>query len=236
VVFVLIPHIVRESVLTRLNTRAIDTGTGSSVELRRDDHAGADSYIEPKEDYRPASSNTTAANAASSMLLPMRQQAQRQSAGEAVANAALPPAGNVAAAGPPVSLSVVPPSAVQAVGSTFQTSVMLSNGHDVYSVPLQLQFDPKVLELVNVDSGDFLGKDGQAVALVHRDEGNGLVTISTSRPPGVAGMSGQGNLCTLTFKAKAAGDSTLALVRVGAKNSTQANLPAVGSQAVVHVK
>ncbi len=35
VVFLLIPHIVRESVLTRINTRAIDTGTGQSIELRR---------------------------------------------------------------------------------------------------------------------------------------------------------------------------------------------------------
>ena len=47
--------------------------------------------------------------------------------------------------------------------------------------------------------------------------GNGLVTISTSRPPNVAGVSGQGSLCTLTFKAIAAGDSNLALVKVGAQ-------------------
>ena len=51
-----------------------------------------------------------------------------------------------------------------------------------------------------------------------------------------AGVNGQGNLCTLTFKAVAAGDSNLALVKVGARNSAQANLPVVGSQAVVHVK
>ena len=74
------------------------------------------------------------------------------------------------------------------------------------------------------------------MAIVHRDEGNGLVTISMSRPPGVTGVEGQGNICTLTFRAKAAGDTMLALVKVGAKNSTQANLPTVGSQAMVHVK
>ena len=51
-------------------------------------------------------------------------------------------------------------------------------------MPLQVQFNPKVLELVNVDAGGLLGGDGQPVALVHRDEGNGLVTISSSRPPG----------------------------------------------------
>jgi general secretion pathway protein D len=113
---------------------------------------------------------------------------------------------------------------------------MLGNGKDIYSVPLQVQFNPAVLQLVNVDAGDFLGRDGQAVAIVHRDEGNGLVTISTSRPPGAPGITGQGNVCTLTFKAIAAGDSNLSLSKVGARNSAQATLPAVGSQAVVHVK
>jgi general secretion pathway protein D len=103
-------------------------------------------------------------------------------------------------------------------------------------VPIQLQFNPAVLQLVNVDAGDFLSRDGQAVAIVHRDEGNGLVTISSSRPPNVAGISGQGSVATLTFKAIGAGDSNLTLVKVGARNSAQANLPAVGSQAVVHVK
>ena len=237
VVFVLIPHIVRESVLTRLNTRAIDTGTGASVELRHDPNPRADSdaYIEPN----PRPSGSTAANAASSMLQQLQQQAQRpsnpidQQNGQGSGAPAQLPA---APAGPPVSLNVVPPNGTQTVGSTFQVAVMLQQGRDVYSVPLQMQFDPKILELVNVDAGDFLGHDGQAVALTHRDDDNGLVTISTSRPPGVAGITGQGNVCMLTFKAKSAGDSTLALVKVGAKNSAQANLPAVGSQAVVHVK
>ena len=123
----------------------------------------------------------------------------------------------------------------QSVGSTFQVAVMLGNGHDVFSVPLQLQFNPALLQLVNVDAGNFLGKDGQAVSLVHRED-KGLVAISSIRPPNTAGVSGTGSLCTLTFKALAAGDSSLSLVKVGALNSAQANLPAVGSQAVVHVK
>jgi general secretion pathway protein D len=99
-----------------------------------------------------------------------------------------------------------------------------------------VQYDPKILELVNVDAGDFLGKGNQPVSLVHRVEGNGLVTISSTRPPQTAGVDGQGSVCTLTFKAIGAGDSNIALVKVGAKNSAQVNLPAVGSQAVVHVK
>jgi general secretion pathway protein D len=228
IVFLIIPHIVRESVLTRTNVRAIDTGTGQSIELRHDVSA-ADSNSEPVYTNKPRSSGapTSAANAASAAVQQLSQQAQP---------AQMPSAQNPPAVGAsPVSFTVVPPASSQAVGSTFQVAVMLGNGHDVFSVPLQLKFDPAVLQLVNVDAGDFLGRDGQAVSIVHRED-NGLVAISTIRPPNTPGVSGTGSLCTLTFKAVAPGDTSLSLVKVGALNSAQANLPAVGSQAVVHVK
>jgi general secretion pathway protein D len=251
VVFLLIPHIVRESVLTRLNTAAIDTGTSTTYELRKNPvapdsatNASADAtqnVLTQRQPQRAAGPATTSANAAAAMVQQMAQQAAPLQPGAIAPSSALPVTAaqaSVAALTPsgPVSLSVVPASPNQAVGSTFQVSVAAANGHDLYAVPIQLQFDPKVLQLVNVDAGEFLGRDGQAVAIVHRDEGNGLVTISTSRPPNVKGVEGQGNVCTLIFKAIAAGDSNLALVKVGARNSAQANLPAVGSQAVVHVK
>src|SRR6202012_4243985 len=103
----------------------------------------------------------------------------------------------------PLQLSVNA-AGTEHVGDTFQVTVNAANAHDLFGVPLQIQFDPRVLSLVNVDAGDFLGKDGQAVALVHRDEGNGAVTISASRPPGTKGVSGDGTVCILKFPAKAA--------------------------------
>ena len=232
VVFILIPHIVRESVLTNLNTRAIDTGTGNSIELR---HAPIDElFPESASQAAPApTSTTTAANAANAMVQPMRQQAMPSRPGDTTPAA---PTVGAAAAGPPVTLTMIPADSTQTVGSTFRASVYLSNAHDVFSVPVEIQFDPKLLQLVNVDTGGLLGGDGQPVALVHRDEGNGRVAISASRPPGVNGVNGEGQVCILTFKAIAAGDSNIALVKVGAKNSLEASLPAVGSQAVVHVK
>jgi general secretion pathway protein D len=135
-----------------------------------------------------------------------------------------------------VNFSFTPPQATQAVGSTFQMAVLATGAKDLYSVPLQVQFNPAILSLVNVDSGEFLGRDGQSIAVVHRDEGNGLVTISISRPPAVRGVDGQGSVCVLTFKANAAGDSQVSLTKVGAKDSSQTNLPAVGSQATVHIR
>jgi len=138
--------------------------------------------------------------------------------------------------GPPISFNIVPPALNQAVGSTFQVAVMVGNGRDIFSVPMQVKFNPAVLQLVNVDSGDFLRRDNQLVSTSHRDDGAGLVAIATERPPNATGVNGQGSVCLLTFKAVAAGDSELTLVKVGARNSAGANLPAVGSQAVVHVK
>jgi general secretion pathway protein D len=242
IVFVLIPHIVRESVLTNLNTRAIDTGTSTSIELR---HAA-----NPEENLAPVGAGpeapaqtTTAANAAAGMVQQLRQQAMPPAppvpggvAGATAANLGTAQAPATAAAGPPVAFTLLPVNSTQPVGSTFRASVVATNAHDLFDVPLQVQFDPKVLQLVNVDTGGLLGGDGQPVALVHRDEGNGMVTIRASRPPNVKGVDGQGEVCLLTFKAIAAGDSTIALVKVGAKNSINANLPAVGSQATVHVK
>ena len=246
VVFLLIPHIVRESVLTRLNTSPIDTGTSTSYELRRNPAtfesagaAGAEAtanLLAARPITRATGPATTAANAASAMAQQLAQQAEKPLPPTAAAATAQNGVPLSPAASGPVSLSVIPASPNQTVGATFQVAVSASNAHDLYAVPLQMQFDPKVLQLVNVDAGDLLGRDGQAVAIVHRDEGNGLVTISTSRPPSAKGVDGQGNICTLTFKAIAAGDSQLALTRVGAKNSAQASLPAVGSQATVHVK
>jgi general secretion pathway protein D len=241
VVFILIPHIVRESVLTGLNTRAIDTGTTNDIELRHGAPA-ADALTPLNAAQTTPSSTTSAANAANSMVQQMKQQAMppmppaASTPATSAPTAPLIPPPPSAPAGPPVTFNVVPATSNRAVGSTFQTMIQMTGARDVYSVPLQLQFDPKVLELVNVEAGSMLGADREPVALVHRDEGNGLVTISASRPPGVHGVSGDGYVFTLTFKALAAGDSEVTLTKVGAKNSSLASLPAVGSQAEVHVK
>lgn len=240
VVFLLIPHIVREPLVTRMNTRAIDTGTGQGIELRHDAISDAPlqsdtsailstGAFQKQRAAVPPAPPITAAAAASAMIGQVGNEGT--AAAQRAAEAQMTPDANA-----PVTFSVVPPDANQTVGSTFQMAVIAAGAHDLYAVPLQVKFNPQMLSLVNVDSGEFLGRDGQAVAVVHRDEGNGLVTISMSRPPAVRGVDGQGTVCVLTFKATAAGDSQVSLVRVGAKNSNQGNVPATGSQATVHVK
>jgi general secretion pathway protein D len=234
VVFLIIPHIVRESILTDENTRAIYTGTSQSVELLRKEPSVTPA-VESAEGAPAANSlqTTSAANAASAMIGKMAADSKPVTP-ESLGGMHMTADGTMSAT--PMTLSVTPASANQAVGSTFQVSIVASNAHDLFAVPLQVQFDPKVLSLVNVDAGDLLGKDGQSAALVHRDEGNGAVTISATRPTGTKGVDGQGSICTLTFKALAPGDSTLSLARIGTRDSQQNRIASVGVQGVIHVK
>lgn len=235
VVFLLIPHIVREPMLTRMNTRAIDVGTGAGVELREmasDEPAALDlpAHTPPPMTAAAVASSVIGAQNGGGAAEAARAAQQASADGPIAQNAA------AQAALAPVSFNLVAPGGNQAPGSTFQMAVMASNAKDLYAVPMQIQFNPNVLQLVNVDTGEFLGRDGQAVALAHRDEGNGTVAVSISRPPSVSGVNGQGSVAVLTFKAIAPGDSNVSLVKVSAKNSTQGTLPSSGSQAVVHVK
>jgi general secretion pathway protein D len=238
-VFLVIPHIVRESILTDENTRQIYTGTSGAVELRYKDPA-KETAGNDTPGVIPSASTTSAANAANAMIGKIAADA-KPLPGPGVTGATYV-TGAAAAANAqlaPVKLAVTPPASNQTVGSTFQVAITVADAHDLNSVPMQVQFDPKVLSLVNVDdngTAGLLGNDGQAVTTVHRDDGSGGVTVSETRPPGTKGVNGQGTICTLTFKAIAPGVSPVALVRVGAKDSAQNTLPAVGSQGVVTVK
>ena len=247
VVFVLIPHIVRGSDITPLNLRSIDTGAGQGISLRQ--IPGADGKPTPAATPPPTGAQArpsgavaplqgqTAVAATNSALQQLRQQS---TADVPKIDGTAPNATPAAAAGP-ASLVVSPPPAQVAVGSTFQVPVTLNGGKDVSSIPLQIQYDASKLNLVNVNSGDFLVKNGQLPALVHRDEevaGTQLHTISavTSLPPGAPGKTGSGVVYVLTFQAKQAGPSDIVITHPGLMDSAQRPIQASAQPAriVVH--
>jgi general secretion pathway protein D len=225
IVFMLIPHVVRGQDLSPLNIRQIDTGTGASVSLRR--------------------IGSIKVPAAPTVVVPGAPGAELPSqalAGVAAAPPSVPAAAQTApgqpptTVGAPVSVALATVGAPAKSGANFQIAVNVSGGADVFSVPMQVQYDPAKLTLINVDAGNYLGRDGQAVALVHRDDGAGGVAISASRPPGVAGVDGNGQLCVLTFQAKAPGDSIVNLTKAAARDSKQQALPVVTTGTLVHVQ
>jgi len=241
-VFLVVPHVVRSQSLEQLNLRTVDTGAGTSIELR---HTSAESST-PNPESKPAanpanpSTNTkpsvgtvpgqSALAAAPAALNQLRQAAETT--------------GNASPANPPaptpqsskVKFALTQQPALITPGATFQISVVLTGGTDIAAVPLQMSYDPAALSLLNVDNGDFLGRNGQAVALVHRDDGPGSVNINASLPPGAAGINGAGVICVLTFQAKAAGDSVIAITRSSAVNSSQQQLAAEGARINIQVQ
>lgn len=235
IVFLVIPHVVRSQDLTPTNLRTIDTGAGMSIELRHvsNDIAGATTYPAaqmPPMPARPTAGavpGTSAEAAAPAALAQMRASADTSNAA-AAANVQPP------ASGSGVNITLNSPGPVIA-GSTFQVPVVLTGGADVSSVPLQIQYDPEKLSLVNVGDGDLLNRDGQIVAMAHRDEGPGTITLNASRPPGSPGISGAGVVCVLTFQAKTAGESPITITRSGAMNSAQKSIQARGSQTTIVV-
>ena len=143
-----------------------------------------------------------------------------------------PPANQPPSTAPngPAAFSFDPGNVSQARGSTFAVNVVLSGAQNAYSVPLQISYDPKMLQVVNVSNGSFLSQDGQAVALVHRDdETTGTLQITATRPPGANGISGQGTILTLTLVAKAPGQSTLTIARGGVRDPGMQPAPAAGA-------
>jgi len=232
IVFALIPHIVRNQDLTALNERALDVGTGTSIELRRKIESPGGGAPQGSA-FPPKGGEPRPAGVAQAQNPPVAAPAT-----PATPPAVAPPqqAGIPAPASGTISFTFDPATASQATGSTFPVNVMLSNGQDVFSVPLQISYDPKLLQLVNVSNGSFLSQDGQPVALVHRDDpSTGMLQVTATRPPSSGGASGQGTVLTLTFLAKAPGQGTVSITRPGARNSSGQVIPASGGQASVTV-
>ena len=226
VVFLMIPHVVRAEEVDPENVQQIDTGTTNNIELRQ--------ITTPQQlaaaTHAPAAPSTTAF--AAQQAAPVPQPGPLPTAATA-AQQAMSNMQQQANAAAPVNLQLTPPQSTQKVGSTFKMIVNLSGGSDIFAVPMDVQYDASKLTLINVDTDDpqhpnVLGKDGQAVALAHRDDGKGNAAVAASRPPGTKGVTGSGALCVLTFQAKAPGDASVAIVRPVVRNSQQQPMPCDG--------
>jgi general secretion pathway protein D len=249
IVFAVVPHIVRSQELDQANLRAIDTGSGQNIDLRIAGEQSTaknpalssapvgrpDAFQNPQFGSVPAQSAEAAAPALMAQMSAAAQNNQKpapapQPLVSPQVTAPLPAA--AAAAG----FSLTPPAGPLATGATFQVPVVLNGATDIASVPIQLVYDPAKLSLINVAAGDLLSRDGQAVALIHRDDPPGNVTIVAARPPGTTGVTGSGTVCILTFQAKTAGSTALTMPRSVAVNSAQQQIPATAGHLDLLVK
>jgi general secretion pathway protein D len=226
IVFALIPHIIRGPDISHSGADMLDVGTANGISLRMSTSRPANTVVPPPPGtgaqaspvaapQTPAGMPSSPQGKPASGLSPQGQPAQNQ----------------------PGTFTFDPPTLSQAKGSTFTVNVMLSGGQNVYSVPVQLNYDPNQVQVVNVSNGGFLSQDGQAVALVHRDDPvTGTLQVTATRPPGAGGVSGQGVVVTLTFMAKGAGQSALTITRGGARDPAMQPIAMSGAQAAINIQ
>ena len=222
----------REQDVSDLNLKPIDVGTANNIELRvaaARASRGGQGEAPAAQVQQPAPVQNAVANAT---VTPAQENPT-----PAVQPATPAPGPASPTTGQP-ALRFDPPSVTTTNGGTFTVNVAMNGGSDIAAVPVQITYDPKNLTIMKIDNGDFLTKDGQAVALVHRgdDTNSGTLVISAARPPGAPGVSGAGSVFTLTFMAKQKGSSVISITRPGARDSKQQPISVLGSQMTVNVQ
>jgi general secretion pathway protein D len=207
ILIIMTPHIVRSLRITPGDRRSLDTGTQDDIQLR---------------ELPPAA------------LAGALDHAQSQpAAAPALGGGPVAPA--PLQAGP--ELAFAPARIQAAVGRPVRVQLDLRNVKNAYALSFQLNFNPQVLQVQSVNLGSFLARDGKIPALVHREDAQaGFALVTLSRPPNVPGISGSGNVLTVTFLAKAPGQSPLTITRLGARGpgGNPAPLAAAPGAVTVH--
>lgn len=221
--FVLIPHIVRGQEITETNTKGVAAGTDLVVKLN----------------YAPK--RVAAAAGPAAVTQPVTSPAAPELT-PAAPPAIAPPATAPPATAPPVvspaRVSFAPSPAEGPLGSAITVSLMVENVSDLFTAPLRLQFDPKVLRLNDVTPGGLLSSDGKPLLPMSKNIMNdtGEVSVTLSRAPGAGGVSGSGTLVNFVFQAQAKGTATVSLPDFALRDSKLQQISGAPPQLTVTVR
>ena len=220
----LVPHIVRTPDYSAENLRGIYAGTDQVVKINYAPKpgevqgtilqpAGAAPVVAGNNPF-PAAAPVAAAQRYPAMPFPVAGAVSPSPvAGAPAAPAALP-------MGAPVKVSVLP-SAMPANGGTLTVNVQVENGANLGSVaPLRIKYDADLLRLEDIAPGDIFSKGGGGATStkdIRNDAGEASITIS--RLPGAAGVSGPGTLAVLTFTAIGSGEAPMTVEEVALKDA-----------------
>ena len=213
----LIPHIVRRPDYTEEEVRAIAVGNATVVKLNYAPEAQTDGEPAPKGPTPPgagAPGNPMPAPPATSAPPATAPQINLPHPG------IMPPPGPPPAAPAATLVSFAPANVQATMGQSFNVSLAMANATDVFSAPLQIKFDPKLLKLNSVDQGNLMTSDGQQATFtknIQNDTGEADVTLN--RLPGTGGVTGTGMLVTLSFTALARGATVVSAPAFSPSNS-----------------
>jgi general secretion pathway protein D len=123
---------------------------------------------------------------------------------------------------------VFTPGTVQAqLSSAVTVQLVAENMKDLFSAPIRLKFDPKVLRLTSIQPGTLLSGDGSKVNFSQNTlNDTGEATVTLNRLPGTGGVSGSGSLLNLTFQAIGRGTGAVSVTDVTLQNGQLQPIPA----------
>jgi len=123
------------------------------------------------------------------------------------------------------------------VGSDFTLTLSVQDVKNLFSAPLYIRYDPKLVEFMSASEGSFLKQGGQQTIFTSTQMSeSGRVIVGLKQGAGGAGASGGGVLALLEFKAKAVGKLSIAPERINFRNPAGERLPIDSRGLVVEVK
>ncbi|HNY40765.1 MAG TPA: cohesin domain-containing protein [Bryobacteraceae bacterium] len=252
---VLVPHIVRAPEISPDNLRGVATGTETIWKVNYDNPKAApaaDVKPAPATQSGPAARPEGLVQSPAAMAAPApsgpEAQAPPAPAGEPQPSQPVPEIpglapgipglarpGGAAAAEPRVVLA---PTTIQPVlNSMVSVNVNVETVEDLFSAPMKIAFDNKVLKLMDVKRGAFLAQDGQQVTFEKTivDDPGGAV-VSMQRVAGAGGVSGSGTLVTLVFSAVGRGSTSVTLAELTLRDGKLQPIAVTSKPVTVSVK
>ena len=218
-VIALIPHIVRGPEVTESNLRGVAAGNATQIKVNYAARAAAPvvaSAAPPATAPPPAAPPVTAPP-----VTAPAETAPLNAAPPSPALSVLPPQiGQTPALPAPVPgapaaqarASFAPAVLETQLSSAATVTVNLENATDLASVAAHLQFDPRILRVVNIVAGDLPQRNAaplQPVRNILNDVGQADVVIA--RTPADGGISGSGGVFSVVFQAVGRGDTQVSL-------------------------
>ncbi len=114
------------------------------------------------------------------------------------------------------------------IGDTFDVDIRAENVTDLAGWQFDIDFNPEILQAVEVSEGDFLKSDGGATFFRRGgiDNTNGKITGFSAARITSGGASGSGSVLQVRFKAKSDGETKMALQNFLFGSVTEESIPA----------
>ena len=208
----IIPRIVRSPEINDVNMRGIAAGNDQTVKLNYAPRPQKKPEVVPgvvKESAPAAAPAPTVPVAAAPAPATVPQQPLNPIS---MIPGGLPGMGRPA--GPQLNLTNTTPDVK--VGGMMAVTLDLTGATDLMSAAMRAKYDDKVIKLVGITRGGLLGQDGQAVDFT-QDTQQGQFRMN--RVAGAPGISGSGQLVTLTFIALQKGSTEVSVDDVQIENA-----------------